>query len=96
MNTTLTRSLADSRACFCVLFADPAHALQPAPKKAAGATLSIDLAQSKPWSGDLFRAQLVEPIRQPGCAPSFKRWSNGDILFSYCAERAADAIPGGT
>ena len=40
-------------ACLCFLFAGPVFA-QPAPQKAAGGTLTIDLAaMQKPWTGDL-------------------------------------------
>ena len=43
-----------SLACFCCLFGDPVFAQQQAPQKAAGGTLTIDLAEmQKPWTGDL-------------------------------------------
>jgi membrane-bound lytic murein transglycosylase MltF len=43
-----------SLACFYFLSWDPAFAQKPAPQKAAGGTLTIDLAKlQKPWTGDL-------------------------------------------
>jgi hypothetical protein len=43
-----------SLTCFCLLFGGTLFAQQQAPqKKAAGGTLTIDLEQAKPWSGDL-------------------------------------------
>jgi hypothetical protein len=43
-----------SLACVGFLFGDPVFAQQPAPQKAAGGTLTIDLAaMQKPWTGDL-------------------------------------------
>jgi len=43
-----------SLACFCFLFGAPVFAQQQAPQKAAGGTLTIDLAaMQKPWTGDL-------------------------------------------
>ena len=43
-----------SLACFCGLSGAPALAQPPAPPKAAGGTLNIDLgAMQKPWTGDL-------------------------------------------
>ena len=40
--------------CYCVLFGNAALAQEPAPQKAAGETLTIDLAKvQKPWTGDL-------------------------------------------
>ena len=43
-----------SIACFCFLSGNPALAQKQAPQKAAGGTLTIDLAKmQKPWTGDL-------------------------------------------
>jgi membrane-bound lytic murein transglycosylase MltF len=43
-----------SLACFCSLSGDPALGQKPAPKQAAGGTLTIDPAElQKPWTGDL-------------------------------------------
>jgi membrane-bound lytic murein transglycosylase MltF len=43
-----------SLACFCCLFGNPVFAQQQAPQKAAGGTLTIDVAAAqKPWTGDL-------------------------------------------
>ncbi len=40
--------------CYCVLFGNAALAQEQAPQKAAGETLTIDLAKvQKPWTGDL-------------------------------------------
>jgi ABC-type amino acid transport substrate-binding protein len=48
------RNVILSLVCFCFLFGDPAFAQQQAPQKAAGGTLTIDLAaMQKPWTGDL-------------------------------------------
>jgi len=42
--------------CCCVLAGNAALAQEPAPQKAAGGTLTIDLAKAqKPWTGDLDR-----------------------------------------
>ena len=54
MNATLARNLVLGLACFCVLFGGPALAQEPAPRKPAGGTLTIDPAEvQKPWTGDL-------------------------------------------
>ena len=43
-----------SLTCCYVLFGNAAFAQEPAPQKAAGGTLTIDLAaMQKPWTGDL-------------------------------------------
>ena len=43
-----------SLACFCFLFVVPVLAQKSAPQKAAGGTLTIDVAaMQKPWTGDL-------------------------------------------
>jgi membrane-bound lytic murein transglycosylase MltF len=40
-------------ACICIVSGNFALAQKPEPQKAAGRTLTIDLAQAKPWTGDL-------------------------------------------
>ena len=48
------RSVILSLVCLCFLFGGPVFAQQQAPQKAAGGTLTIDLAaMQKPWTGDL-------------------------------------------
>ena len=43
-----------SLTCYCVLSGNAALAQEQAPQKAAGETLTIDLAKvQKPWTGDL-------------------------------------------
>ena len=40
--------------CYCFLSGNPVLAQKQAPQKAAGGTLTIDLAEvQKPWTGDL-------------------------------------------
>ena len=40
-------------ACICIVSGNFALAQKPEPQKSAGKTLTIDLAQAKPWTGDL-------------------------------------------
>jgi len=48
------RNVILSLVCLCFLFGGQVFAQQPAPQKAAGGTLTIDLAAlQKPWTGDL-------------------------------------------
>ena len=49
-----SRNVILSLVCLCFVFGSPVFAQQPAPQKAAGGTLTIDLAAlQKPWNGDL-------------------------------------------